>query len=439
VLWLLYVLIATVLFFRVTAVQQTNDSPSYLRAASAPLSSHTLWLGDKPPLVPLICKTLSNNLGAIVKFQFVFSVFAWSCLAYTLAAFVNRTLTRSALFAGILILSLGSDVSMWTHTIMSESVDHSCLALLLASWLLLMNRPSARRCIVVALLSGIWALTRDSNATVLIMVSITTGAALTLPRFRGRRKWYACAAIASLAFGLAGMQCDNLSGRWQFPFFNVLSQRVLPYPDRVTFFKGHGMPTPPALMDLKGGWAYTNGFAYWLDSTLDGFRKWANPKARRTYMLFVLTHPGFAFKPLASDLPEALFPPLRHYFWPGPLPAPSQDRINAWMRARIGYVLTIFWALAIGAVLAARTSGGFRSPLVLAYMIVWIGLLEYLVIWLADPMDLGRHYLSMTIALRISALLLAATIVDRLASPAPAAFPTNENVLLVVGPPTTLN
>src|ERR1035438_5040528 len=177
VLWLLYVLIATVLFFRVTAVQQTNDSPSYLRAASAPLSSHTLWLGDKPPLVPLICKTLSNNLGAIVKFQFVFSVFAWSCLAYTLAAFVNRTLTRSALFAGILILSLGSDVSMWTHTIMSESVDHSCLALLLASWLLLMNRPSARRCIVVALLSGIWALTRDSNATVLIMVSITTGAA----------------------------------------------------------------------------------------------------------------------------------------------------------------------------------------------------------------------------------------------------------------------
>ncbi len=265
-IWLLYVLCATVFFFKSPSIQPTNDAGAYLRTAAAPLSSQTFWVGEKPPLVPLIYKVLSNNPRSFVRFQFILSIFAWSTLAYTCAAFVKRASIRNALFAGVLTLSLGSDVSMWSHTIMSEGIDLSIFAWLLSSWLLLIDRPTSRRCVVVVLLSGLWVMSRDSNATILLMVSMSVGAVLGLSRFQGRRKWYSFAAGASLVFGLTGMQCNSLSGRWQFPFYNVLSQRILPYPDRLAFFKEDGMPTPPALLDLKGLWAYSNGFAYWLGS-----------------------------------------------------------------------------------------------------------------------------------------------------------------------------
>jgi hypothetical protein len=208
------------------------------------------------------------------------------------------------------------------------------------------------------------------------------------------------------------MQCNSLSGRWQFPFFNVLSQRILPFPGRLAFFKEEGMPTPPALLDLKGLWAYSNGFAYWLDPTLEDFRKWANRRGRRTYVLFVLRRPGFGLRASVSDLGDALFPALNGYFFPNPLPPPGQDGINAWTRARIGYVLAVFAVLAISAGLAARRVGELRSYHAAGYAIVWIALPQYFVTWLADPMDLNRHYLSMAIALRISALLLAAAVGD---------------------------
>ncbi len=147
------------------------------------------------------------------------------------------------------------------------------------------------------------------------------------------------------------------------------------------------------------------------DPTLDDCRKWANRRARHTYLLFVLKHPGF-IQSSPTELPETLFPALNGYYFPGPLPAPAQDGINAWMRARIGYVLAIFALLAIGALLTNKSGGGLRPQQTAAYAMVWIALPEYLVIWLADPMDIDRHYLSMALALRLSALLLAATIGD---------------------------
>jgi len=119
--------------------------------------------------------------------------------------------------------------------------------------------------------------------------------------------------------------------RWGLPLAEVVTKRILPNEEFLTFFAEEGMPISPALMALSGEWANSRNYVVVNSPDLKPFSEWLFAHGKRVYTKFLLTHPLYAItapledlEPLLTSNFEGMVPkytlalpnPINEFFYP---------------------------------------------------------------------------------------------------------------------------
>jgi hypothetical protein len=452
-----YILVRVVDFVGI-APGKEQDTFSYLEVARLNPFSGGFLAGPRGWVVPLFYKILGDDTVRIYG-QLVISIACWLLLAFACARVVRSHRLALAGFVAILLLSLAAQIVEWDSILLSESLGLSLGAALVAGWLLLVRLPRWPSAVAVALLSLLWAFTRDTNAYLVLLSALPPLAFAA--RAAGRRRLplaLACGLVAVFvlatistnggakasdrAAALAGPAQGATSfgrepeayrlpaqqyqlfgdGRWEFPLLNVIGSRVLPDRARLEYFQRRGMPVDRELLALSGGMAAAHGGAFYRSPGLRAFRQWLKAKGQTTYIGYLLSHPVYTLRPLWS---REAFKPLLF---------PSSTFVKAGFPLDPNHPLHVIGALlpspAQNAVLSSSSISAALWLLVLAAAVillfrrfptrVWavpvtllvITVPHYLLVWHGDAQDPERHGLSVAVLFRVGLLLMILVALD---------------------------
>src|SRR6476659_7016626 len=171
--WGLVALTAVYLLWRVyvaltTPGLTTTDTPFFLDLAKAPIAD--AMAGLRPPGAPLLYRLTGPDPGVIAAVQGLLSAAAWATLAWQVAASYSVRWVRSAALLVFLLFSLSQAVIRWDPISISESLSNTSFALLVACALRLTRGWQQAWVLGAAIAAVMWALTRDTNAYVLLVL-----------------------------------------------------------------------------------------------------------------------------------------------------------------------------------------------------------------------------------------------------------------------------
>lgn len=146
-----------------------GDTDEYLAIASRPLFSPSFWIAEKPSGVPLFFKLLQNDLEMIFRAQLWISILSWGLLAFFVQNSVRFLWLKPLSFGLILAFGLSQNIIMWDPLILSESISISLLALFIGFSIWLLMGWRFYKFVVLAVLSIMLILVRDSYSYFLLM------------------------------------------------------------------------------------------------------------------------------------------------------------------------------------------------------------------------------------------------------------------------------
>lgn len=360
------------------------------------LSTPTLESG-RLPLVPVVFLVLGHNLQAITVFQALAGGACWSALLWE-AAHVRRRGLRLFVMSGLTAVACSTYVVQWYAAVLSESLSISLLVLviaLLARW----ERTGASLWGVVVA-TGLWALTRSTNAYIVVFAGL-----LLLSYSALKRRRQVIKALVVTAVALLGTWMSAQGQLWQQPFLHSMSERILPDPTFTAWFEAHGMPVTDRLRQLAGPDTVATDAAFHHSPALASFRRWMDDSGKRTYVEFLATHPGWVLDGTFGHH-EELAPATISYYGGGVdrpwVPAAIRDVL---LRGRQDTLLALcaLDGVAIVASLARRE----WSRAYGAWMgVIFLGFATLAVDWAGDSWEVGRHSVEGTLAVAIAALVL---------------------------------
>jgi hypothetical protein len=274
-----------------------SDTRSYDVQASKSLLSARFWAGRKPPGFPLVLKVVGSH-EAVVVFHVVAAIVAWAVLAWMVASFVRAGWARLAAFCLVLGFALTPQVAIWDRVMLSESLTLSTFALLVAALIGFVHRPGWLLGAAVVLSAGAWMSMRDTNTYVVVgagLVLLVAGVVALVRHTAGARGLVA-AAGALVLFGGVALAVSASTVRGLDPLRHVLSDRVIPYPDRLSWWQDRGMPQTAALQRLPVKQTDTGapmvGPAA-RDRRFATYKHWVREEGARHYVVWLLTHPSY--------------------------------------------------------------------------------------------------------------------------------------------------
>ncbi len=405
-IWFIWLGVVTTAMISRPMPKVSPDTDSYFKVARLEVLSKGFWSG-RSPVVPFVWKLAGMQHDAIALTQWVLYALAWSGLACAACALFSLPLVRFMAFSSLLGLSLLPDIQPWSNVLRSESITLSSLALFLAVFSVFWHHKSWRFAVPCFVTMLLFALAQESNIALLLGIGCFSGLVFTLAILRRTSKcdWKLIyvAAISVLLFVLVHSLVRN-SQRWKFPHYNMLCQRILTEPHHLDFFVQRGMPVNETLMNLKGQWAYSSDFAFWLSPDLRDYRIWAHEHALSTYAAFLLMHPLYTLKAPLHDFPEMYFPVLFWYFADsGPWTGAYYQVIRS-LRAGWFWMPILSLCISLCTYLFWTTDRRSPSPLLWVF-IPLVSISHFHMIWHADAMEHGRHALVTLTAARISLLM----------------------------------
>ncbi len=368
---------------------RVTDTATYEHVSAASLSSADFWAGARPFTVPFVWKVVGGDHGRIVA-QLVVSVAAWLTLAAAVAACLRRPVVAGVGFVLVLAFAATSEIILWDPLLLSESLSLSLGALVVASWLLFVRRPTWFGVAFVVAVTASWTFARDSHAYVVLFAALAVLASLLERSFRVHKLALASACVLIFA---ASAVSAGAGLRWYQPMRDILLNRVSVDPEMRAYFEARHGP------------------------------QWREADARRGYARYLLTHPAYALgdpffgsqtTPTSStdSASSLLDPDFRSYNdnasarrWP--LPAAVDDLVYV-------HGVRIVVALALLVAAAAILASGFALPrttlvpAVLLLSTVPHGLLVYHL----SGLEVDRHALEVAVGLRVAVLLLALFTID---------------------------
>lgn len=221
----------------------------------------------------------------------------------------------SFLLGGILLSPL---VVWWPNTAMTEAVTLPATLLFTCACL----AGDARRRwspILIAIACCLLILVRDTMFLFVLPFAVLLLANnLFADRNPTTRPVMIGALLMLLAVGLATARAslvqldpqmaekDNLVDRAQ-SLVNIIQFRILPDPEYRKFFVERELPISSEVMALSGKPAWDNNWLFTPDSELSdrpdliAYRRWIVTKGIRTYLTFLLTHPGYVMRSIVQS------------------------------------------------------------------------------------------------------------------------------------------
>lgn len=420
-------------FYALPEVGETFDSLTFKDMASLPWTDAGLWCGLKPPLVPLCYKILQIHPPAIVTFQIICSILCWGLLALAVSKTVTTLWLKPLAYTLMLLFGLSTDIILWDFMILSESLSISLFALLMAIVFGLLNQWHPAKLLAFIIIGGVWALCRETNAWLLLIMAIVVAmigllqrkhrvacfvlvlcwgaffAANTMSAKMGAQKWTFPSTFAHAAFELP----PRMGQRWVFPFLNVLTQRILPNPAKVQWFADHGMPVTPDLMHLAGQWGAGDNFAAYRLASLQPFRVWLLNQGPTCYIKYLISDCRATCLAPWLDIRSLLSSETGEPLPPGFVPI-----LPPWLSICI-YPLPVFpfWPWVAGVIVLAGLSFACWDRQRKWWVPLGFLLLSYphaLLVWHGDAMAVARHALLLQIQLRLVIWIILLFVIDAL-------------------------
>lgn len=402
-----------------------QDSLDYHAVSTRGWLSTGLWTGSRPPLVPIVLK-LSGSYAHFGIVQAVIGAAAWCVLALTASRLVAAGWRAIVVGFGVLAFASTPLVMQWDWSVLSESLSLSAEAMICASVIWIVRRFSWTRLTAMTLSVVAYVGIRDADiweiltlGVVLLVIGVHAtirGAALgpgpmtqvVKARWARTRRWVLVGLALVVAPTIAQIGA-YASHRNVVNVEQALYVRVFPFRDRVSWFASHGMPEGSAIDQLAASSpAPPKGQAKVVGVDLSSpawhpLLRWFDTRAESTYLLFLVTHPGYVITaPFDS-------PPLTYNNASGNLsfydPMSSRPLSVVELILAPDHYVVIFLSL-IAISLAWRKRLWREHECALLCLLVAVGLVSMLLSWHGDGEEVTRHMVEGDVAVRLGVMLM---------------------------------
>lgn len=405
------------------------DSDDYHTVVLQQMNSIDFWAGRRTLSTPLIWTILRVPAKDDIKKSYVFvppfytffSLVSWGLFGFAVALALRKPWLKITAFSLILGLGLSQLIFFWNWTLLSESPFISSFVLLLAIAVFLIQylrtypalswKQETGIALSISVVILFWSFTRDTNVFVALGLAILLSTWFIFFWKKIKPKLLISLLIIAL-FWIVACQLFTIqfAKRWQYPFIDVLGQRILTNEEYTAFFIAHGLPTTPEVMRFTGGWA--NSYD-WL-----GLDHWLNTEAHKTYLLFLLSHPDYTFlEPIRN------WEPLLDGDWSpygkSTVHHPLQNRLSliVWPQGQSLGIVTLFALVLILTVTAQRK---LTPHLFFALALLILVIPSMLSTWHGDTREIVRHSVGSSLQLRIALILIIVFSLDTLKREIPA-------------------
>lgn len=384
------------------------DSESYLGMSQMPVKdiirgvqychSQFWYCIARPALIPLLYKLCRQDIQTITVLQLVVSLLCWIWFAHRASGLCKNDITKKTAF--ILSLGLGCipNVTRWDPIIMSESFSISAAMLLMGSLFWLTQPDGSNRwrplpALFTAISALLYVQTRDSASWSVILIIILL---LCVNRIRSEKKviFILCIVLAAVCWSVMG----NTGGRWQYPFENVLFNRILRDPQGESFFTEAGMPVPQRIGELHGV-EHMMGSELFNSEEMAPLREWILTDGLKTYIRYMLRDPlktlGMAWPEFEKEVTERIDCPYNPEGFYSLLPVPVAKFFSGNLPA-----LMIIGIGLIGLFAAFRCRDGIRLAFPLLFIFSAYVLCSGVLI--ADEYEFTRHSIVIILMLKAS-------------------------------------
>ncbi len=304
------------------------ETGSYIKSSRAPLLSWEIFAGQRLLTTNIIYKTANDAQNCPIKaysapalgqedfranqpcfdkialLQNMLAIFGWSFLAWTTAKWMKSSLAKIIAATIVILFGFTPQIAEWESILSPESLSLSIFAITLGLAQETIFRTSTSKIpfkskIERLLLAGwittflLWVFVRDVH-----LYAIPMTLALIVPVFFIKNYWNTkvpiiMAGILFIFFIIGFVSARDSLRATRYPVINAIDMYVLPYPERVKFFKNFDIP----------------------ERTSPNYQEWADANATKAYGLFLLSHPGFIVTTLWKYIDQFTSDFVQPYFF----------------------------------------------------------------------------------------------------------------------------
>jgi hypothetical protein len=414
-----------------------GDTEVFLYMAGLKWTDPNFYHGLRPWTVPILHSLMNGvkNHQNLILLQTLISYVSWMYLTCIIECFLKDYLTKIFAFFLIAFIPFNVFIQHMNSVILSESYSFSFLALLLGSYLWYYNKRSIASVIFLAIVALIFAFTRDTDAYRVLLMALPI-LLLIVQDIRNKKRGITRHAVLFILFILIFIGSDLSSSnincrdcttpytnaRWFMPIVNNISQRILPFEERVKYFEAHGLPVTAALMEMKDKWASYPNWQWYSDPNLAAQREWIYRHGRQTYMQYLITHPQYVFASAFEYREPLLYLAGGQNAWYREMTKPIDTRILSFFFLNDDHHLKVFVVLFTCSLLVIliiyvrdrKNCGGHIKMIFLVCYILFITIPLGILIFHGDLQDLARHSFTNIIQLNLGVVLFYLFVADLL-------------------------
>lgn len=370
--------------------------------------------GINPPIPSVLFKAFDRDLFRISYWQAVISAISWCVLGIVVVERVRSPWAGLFGMMALLTFSLTDNPFLWHGSVLSESISHSLGVLLLASWLLYVQRQTWLRTFSMLSFGLIYGLSRDPSAYVVGMIGILF-ILWEIVRALGRRSPFRLSRfLIGLVFFSSVILCTvsaNGSNRWIHPFCNIITKRVLTSEERLKRFEELGMPVNDTLRSRAGKYTGTDDYFIRVSPKLGEFQDWYLHEGQKTLLVFMATDLDYSFLEPARVIQHLLSHNIGFYANRGFQSLPPGRLWNALVTPKSLGLYLFLAGFMFGTILCMAEMR--NHPLTLAAF--WVGLLgiyHIYVAWHGDGAEVPRHCYPGIMQMHVSAIFALIVLID---------------------------
>jgi len=395
-------------------LQTFVDTIAYTAQSSMNIASFQFWLGGLRPFsYPLVLRGFQEH-SYVSVFQFCFWFFSWVSFAFISASLLNRLLLKYVWLLIVASISLSTSVFPWNALILTESLSISGFLWMVSGFLLIYSPltqawkllPKIALSLGLITLAIFWQFSRDANAYFTLIFSCVL---LFLWAFRKKWRLLITPTVCMALFlsSLLQIWSANKTKRWKIPLLNVLGQRILTNPVRISEFELLAMPVNKKVMCFKNQWHFNCNRDY------SGFGNWLSDDGKKAYTQWLLHHPIESWVEVFTHWRKIVGTEVKYYtFEPYPLSTQIFNYITPLDRMMLFFLLVVLFVWFYAGVRIYKTRADVWVLIPWSLLLATIPLA--FICYHADADEVERHCLPIRVNLHLLGWLCIIWTADRM-------------------------